>query len=227
MAISLDFDGLSLCFLCCHLAAHQTKNDQRNAMYKKICKHIKVGWQKQPLLGQFHFLFMMGDMNYRVNYFGQEHADKPTDENFQNVCGILKEITTGASRRQINARKDKVDTAQVTGGGAVRSELPYAGLLKFDQLKRSMESRKSFVDFQEHHIKFPPSFKVKRQEGIHYISQRLPAWCDRILWRCPSSFDELTEYKATNYKIYDRVRYVVVVYFVLIPLLREPADAMM
>ena len=44
VAISLDFDGLSLCFVSCHLAAHQTQMDARNAMYKKLCKNIKVGW---------------------------------------------------------------------------------------------------------------------------------------------------------------------------------------
>lgn len=43
VAISLDFDGMSMCFISCHLAAHQTKIKERNAMYKKLCKNIKVG----------------------------------------------------------------------------------------------------------------------------------------------------------------------------------------
>lgn len=41
VVISLDFDGVSLCFVSAHLTAHQHKTDERNKMYKTICKHIK------------------------------------------------------------------------------------------------------------------------------------------------------------------------------------------
>ena len=160
VAISLEFDGVSLCFLSCHLAAHQTKCDDRNKMYKKLCKNIKVGWPKQPLLGQFHFLFFMGDLNYRVDYFGKQQSDKPTDELFQNVCQILKQITISSSKSKQQQRKQNVDKSQITGGGTLKQESPYAGILKNDQLKASMESGKAFWRFKEHHIKFPPSFKV-------------------------------------------------------------------
>ncbi len=71
-------------------------------MYKKLCKHIKVGWPKQPLLGQFHFLFFMGDMNYGVNYFGDKQDDKPNDETFQQVCQIIAQITVSSSKKKIN-----------------------------------------------------------------------------------------------------------------------------
>eukprot|EP01083_Nonionella_stella_P168655 570059_1 len=205
VAISLAFDGVSLCFVSCHLAAHQTKSKERNAMYKKLCKNVKVGWPKQPLLGQFHFLFFMGDMNYRVNYFGQAQADKPSEELFQQVCQIIKEITIQSSKQQQADRIKHVDQKQITGGGHLVMQNAFSGLLKHDQLTLAKETRKAFVDFHEHHMKFPPSFKVKRQVGIHYIAQRLPAWCDRILWRCRSSFDEGKEYKVKNYRIYDKV----------------------
>ena len=32
-------------------------------------------------------------------------------------------------------------------------------------------------------IEFPPTFKVERQDGLHYKPQRSPAWCDRVLYR--------------------------------------------
>lgn len=152
----------------------------------------------------------MGDLNYRVDYFGQQQADKPDDAMFGQVCQIIKEIATNSSKKQQLDRKHKVDKDQVTGGGKLkREQLAYSGLLKCDQLRKAIEQRKSFVDFKEHHIRFPPSFKVKRKVGIHYVSQRLPAWCDRILWKAQASFDELlsdkrTAFKATNYRIYDK-----------------------
>ena len=156
----------------------------------------------------------MGDLNYRVDYFGQQQADKPDDEIFGQVCQIIKEIATNCSKKQQLDRKHKVDQQQITGGGQLkREQLAYSGLLKCDQLRISMEQRKAFVDFNEHHIRFPPSFKVKRKVGIHYVSQRLPAWCDRILWRTQKSFDDIlrdkksssSAFKAKNYRIYDKV----------------------
>lgn len=39
------------------------------------------------------------------------------------------------------------------------------------------------VPFPQATIEFPPTFKVERQDGLHYKPQRSPAWCDRVLYR--------------------------------------------
>eukprot|EP01084_Bolivina_argentea_P193728 332348_1 len=50
VAVAFDYDGISLCFLSCHLAAHQTKLKERNSDYSKICKNLKINSLKQQLL---------------------------------------------------------------------------------------------------------------------------------------------------------------------------------
>jgi hypothetical protein len=43
----------------------------------------------------------------------------------------------------------------------------------------------AFIGFLEPGITFRPTFKVKRQVGVEYNDQRVPAYCDRVL--CKSS----------------------------------------
>jgi hypothetical protein len=55
------------------------------------------------------------------------------------------------------------------------------GLLAYDQLRASIRDGQAFVKFTDCPVRFKPTFKVERKEGVTYTSQRLPAFCDRIL----------------------------------------------
>ncbi len=121
-----------------------------------------MGWPKQQLLGQFHHIFWLGDLNYRVDWQPNpgeiiKHEDKPTKELHDEFVNEVMESK-------------------------------YSRLLKHDQLRVAMINESSFLGFTEAPIKFPPTFKVERMKGTVYLNQRLPAWCDRILWRSAHGF---------------------------------------
>ena len=73
----------------------------------------------------------------------------------------------------------------------------FAELLEKDQLRYQMAEKRVFQGFQEGEIDFLPTFKVIAPEPVHldtpiqvlraretmYDPKRLPAWCDRILWK--------------------------------------------
>jgi len=65
----------------------------------------------------------------------------------------------------------------------------YDSLLEVDQLKTSMKDNRALVGFTEGKIKFGPTFKVQRKEETEYEVSRLPAWCDRILWKSADGYD--------------------------------------
>ena len=53
-------------------------------------------------------------------------------------------------------------------------------------MKREIESRKAFMDFQEEIIVFKPTYKYAIGSQTEYSEEkplRVPAWCDRVLWK--------------------------------------------
>jgi len=60
----------------------------------------------------------------------------------------------------------------------------YDELFALDQLAAARAKGEVFHGFREGEYKFPPTFKVLRNEKtFKYKNQRSPAWCDRILWK--------------------------------------------
>jgi len=52
-----------------------------------------------------------------------------------------------------------------------------------DELHKALREQKCLGGFQTLTCNFPPTFKVKREQGLVYNPQRLPSYTDRILWK--------------------------------------------
>ena len=74
----------------------------------------------------------------------------------------------------------------------------YKQLYENDQLKKCRKENKVFHKFNEAEINFAPTFKVKIDNG-EYKENRIPSWCDRILWKTERRHVVISEI----YKSYD------------------------
>lgn len=73
VAIRLLFHSTSLCFVCAHFAAGQSKVSERNADYAEITR--KVSFPMGRTLNSHDYVFWCGDFNYRVDLENEEVKD--------------------------------------------------------------------------------------------------------------------------------------------------------
>jgi len=73
-------------------------------------------------------------------------------------------------------------------------------LNQYDELRKALGKQLCLAGFQTAYCNFPPTFKVDRQEGYKYNSQRSPSYTDRILFK---NADQLNS--ATKLLLYEPV----------------------
>eukprot|EP01064_Diplonema_japonicum_P038196 TRINITY_DN9164_c0_g4_i4.p1 TRINITY_DN9164_c0_g4~~TRINITY_DN9164_c0_g4_i4.p1 ORF type:complete len:667 (+),score=141.21 TRINITY_DN9164_c0_g4_i4:295-2001(+) len=75
VCVSFSIRETRLCFVGCHLAAHQENIEDRNANYAEIVEGItdKIDGRKDFwFTNEYHHIFWAGDLNYRIDYDRQK-----------------------------------------------------------------------------------------------------------------------------------------------------------
>eukprot|EP01084_Bolivina_argentea_P147094 257405_1 len=189
VGIRFNIYGTSICFICCHLAAHKSDVKARNENYNKIINELTFSKEKQsfirlPNIGSsddakideeqlaildHDFIFMFGDLNYRLDYDG-------------NKIGNIYQL--------IKAKK-------------------WNDLLGKDQLLNAMRNKEAFDGFNEYKINFQPTFKFEPGTNEYeQIKKRMPSYCDRILWKensgqqkiCCVKYDSFLQHNMSDHK---------------------------
>jgi endonuclease/exonuclease/phosphatase family metal-dependent hydrolase len=154
LAVKMELYSTSLCFVSCHLAAHEAEKYllRRNAGTAEIMEEARMGDKRVDLSSQFHHVFWFGDLNYRVDMKQIDHQQRSHEERFAEVHGLVEQQN-------------------------------YGTLYQADQLQEQIRQRTALIGFKEVQPNFPPTFKVERNQPLTYKNQRIPSYCDRVLWK--------------------------------------------
>lgn len=164
--VAFSLFNVSFCFVSAHLAAHEAHKfyERRNQDYHEICSQIKVGNRHLGLDAQFHHAFWMGDLNYRLNVASNPDWTGDFDARWAKTV------------KMVGAKK-------------------YDELYKLDQLADAIAKKEAFFGWNTPKPDFPPTFKVARDEVdvYHEKKNRIPSWCDRVLYKSLPQFESEVE----------------------------------
>jgi len=154
---TLRLRGTSLAFVASHLAAHMGHAEARNLNSVEILNNARLPPRPQiDADAQFDHVVWMGDLNYRLD---------------------LAIAEGGGAERGVETPERWAAVAAAVGAA------DWAALARADQLQDAQRAGRAFGGFKEGPLAFTPTFKVKREAGYAHSKQRVPSWCDRVLWK--------------------------------------------
>ncbi|KAH9999523.1 DNase I-like protein [Russula vinacea] len=172
VAVRLLIDDTSLCFLNCHLAAGHRRVRDRNADAAGIIEHERLF----PVLET---------LNEAVALVGGGDGTMALDHEIVFMSGDLN--------YRIDQRRDAVVSSV--------QQNTFHNLLVHDQLTKEMKTNIRLRSFMEGPITFPPTYKYDLHSTEYDTSEkrRIPAWCDRVLWRARDA----TRVEQLHYQRYE------------------------
>jgi len=165
-------DDSSVCFINVHLAAGQTQKTARNVDLAAILEDKAVFPQS---------------LNNPLAYINGGDGSAILDHETVFLSGDLN--------YRIDQRRDNVISSVNVGD--------FDFLLEHDQLRKEMRTNSTFrlKTFIEAPITFAPTYKYTPHSKEYDMSEkkRIPAWCDRVLYRCRDH----SRIECLNYKRYE------------------------
>uniref|UniRef100_A0A8C2XCU9 phosphoinositide 5-phosphatase n=1 Tax=Cyclopterus lumpus TaxID=8103 RepID=A0A8C2XCU9_CYCLU len=118
------------------------------------------------------------------------------NQDYKDICGRLQFRQLDPSQPQLTIMKHdaifwigdlnyRISELDVSNVKELIDKKDFETLHSYDQLKRQIDEEAVFVGFVEGEIVFQPTYKYDTGSDKWDTSEkcRVPAWCDRILWR--------------------------------------------
>ncbi|CAO3615901.1 unnamed protein product [Mucor hiemalis] len=170
IATRLVINDTSLCFVNCHFASGQNHVVQRNADMEGV-----ISTAKFPVIDTCDSTVFNRDTD------GSNILD-------HQVCFV-----SGDLNYRINMQREQV--LDLLSRPSSNKFETWEALQNEDQFKKQQIMNPLFrlFNFKEAPILFDPTYKYDRESDLYDSSEkkRIPAWCDRVLYRAPSTLTNL------------------------------------
>ncbi|XP_030527790.1 type I inositol polyphosphate 5-phosphatase 12 isoform X2 [Rhodamnia argentea] len=172
-----------ICFVNCHLAAHLEAVNRRNADFDHIYRTMAFSRSYNVLTAAAAGVSSSAQMPRSMSSTSHNSDEGRPDLSEADMVVFLGDFNYRLFGITYDEARDFV------------SQRSFDWLREKDQLREEMKAGKVFQGMREAIIKFPPTYKFERhQAGLGgYDSgekKRIPAWCDRILYRDNRSSSE-------------------------------------
>ncbi|EXC25310.1 Type II inositol-1,4,5-trisphosphate 5-phosphatase FRA3 [Morus notabilis] len=165
-----------MCFVNCHFAAHLEAVNRRNADFDHVYRTMTFGRPTNLFNAAAAGASSAAQMLRSTNAGGASSAEGMPELSEADMVIFVGDFNYRLDGISYDEARDFV------------SQRCFDWLRERDQLRAEMEAGNVFQGMREAVIKFPPTYKFERhQVGLAgYDSgekRRIPAWCDRILYR--------------------------------------------
>ncbi|XP_042469813.1 type II inositol polyphosphate 5-phosphatase 15-like [Zingiber officinale] len=165
----------TICFASCHFAAHLEAVSRRNADFGHVYRNLSFSRPTTGVQGASAGATSV-QLHRGVNAMGSQIDDGKPDLSEADMVVFLGDFNYRLHSITYDEARDMV------------SQRCFDWLRDKDQLRAEMKAGKVFQGMREGQIKFPPTYKFEKHlPGLAgYDSsekKRIPAWCDRILYR--------------------------------------------
>lgn len=165
-----------LCFVNCHFAAHLEAVIRRNADFDHVYRTMTFSRSTNMLSAAAVGVSSSVQMLHSTNTLGGHNVEQMPELSEADMIVFLGDFNYRLHDISYDEARDFV------------SQRSFDWLRERDQLRAEMQAGNVFQGMREAVIRFPPTYKFeKHQVGLAgYDSgekKRIPAWCDRILYR--------------------------------------------
>ncbi|KAJ9169219.1 hypothetical protein P3X46_017431 [Hevea brasiliensis] len=165
-----------ICFINCHFAAHVEAVNRRNADFDHVYRTMTFGRPSNLFNAAAAGSSSAVQMLRTTNVMGANSSEGMPELSEADMVIFLGDFNYRLGGISYDEARDFI------------SQRCFDWLRERDQLRAEMEAGNVFQGMREAVIRFPPTYKFdKHQPGLAgYDSgekKRVPAWCDRILYR--------------------------------------------